>query len=94
MAINQKAMSENELKLRQFARNRARKLKARKLPIVDGYTASIRDENGAIVFSSVLDGWCFEYSIEAVKSLLANGQLKQSLNRKHDNVINERSQYT
>lgn len=93
MAMNQKSMAANELKLRRFARNRSRKLRARKLPIVNGYTTSMRAETGAIVFSSVSDGWCFEYDIEAVKSLLTKGQLKQSLNRKHDNAINERSKY-
>lgn len=93
MVMNQKSMAENELKIRQLARDRVRKRRANRLPIVNGYNTSVRKETGDIVFSSVTDGWCFEYDVESVKRLLANGDLKQDLNRKHNACINDRNKY-
>lgn len=90
MAMNQKSMAESELRLRQFARNRARKLRFRRLLNVDGYSTTVCKETGSIVFSSVTDGWNFQYDTDTVKRLLASGNLQQDLNRKHDNVIKER----
>jgi len=90
MAMNQKSMAESELRLRQFARNRARKLRFRKLLNVDGYSTSIQKHDNTIVFSSNKDSWCFSFSVDSVKELLADGELERTLRRKHDNVIKER----
>jgi hypothetical protein len=94
MSLNQKYMTEKELKIRRFARNRVRKLRVRRLLVVSGYTTSIRAEDSAIIFSSVTDGWCFKYDIDTVKKLLSEGSLKSSLNRKHDKAINGRLGWT
>ena len=86
MAMNQKAMAESELRLRQFARNRARKLRFRKLLNVDGYSTSIRKHDNTIVFSSNKDSWCFSFSVDSVKKLLADGELERTLRRKHEHI--------
>ncbi|WP_372844796.1 hypothetical protein [Psychrobacter sp.] len=92
MSMSQKSMSESELNLRQFARNRVRKRKARRLPVVEGYSTSIRKSSGAIVFSNNTDGWCFEYDVNSVKKLALDNELESSLKKKHrEAVINRES---
>ncbi|MGP5174401.1 hypothetical protein [Psychrobacter immobilis] len=90
MAMNQKAMTDSELKIRRYVLNKKRKARASKLPVINGYTTAVCKETGFIVFSSVTDGWNFQYDADTVKRLLAAGNLQQDLNRMHDNVINER----
>lgn len=63
------------------------------LPIVDGYTTSIRKESGNILFSSVTDGWCFECSVDCVNKLLANGELKKHLSRQHNKCVDNRKKH-